>query len=155
MLVTTPTYYDLCVCTCNNTGCVPNAQDLSSPPNDFSRTAPEWSGFATALGIAAIPLGILFPLAGIAVAISSIRFDVTGGTTATGGTIGVVVGVDRLRITNEALDKVESLSTDLESVKRNVSAINTTMENVRTKLKLPNKVVSMHKNMAPYQVQVT
>ena len=62
-----------------------------------------------------------------------------GAATAAGGGIGIAVHSDRLNAAQRSLCKVESLSEDIQSVKRRVNGINTTMNECEDKIKSANR----------------
>ena len=90
------------------------------------------STIATAAGAGVAVLGAIltpiFPPAGLVVVGA-------GLATAAGGGIGVAVHSDRLNTAQKSLCKLELLSDDLESVKRRVYDINTTMEECKDKVR--------------------
>ena len=94
-----------------------NKRNAESGKTD-STIATSTGAIVTALGIG---LSLFVPPVGIAVA-------GVGLATTAGGAIGLAVHDGRLDQANKVLGRVASLSGDLESVKRRVSAVSTTMD---------------------------
>ena len=85
---------------------------------------------AAIFGIAAVPLSMVF-----------LPFGIASGIAAAGFGVAAATGCHtRLSIAKKALDKVESLSTDLEGVKRNVSI--TIMEECQDKVEATKRIQS-------------
>ena len=105
------------------------AKEAAEKGNKDSKIAAGVGGGAIGLGVL---VGIFCPPAGVAIATA-------GAATLTGGAIGIAVHEHKLDAADQALSKVASLSSDLERVKRQVSEIETTMQECEEYITSANK----------------
>ena len=102
-----------------------SAADRYEADRDSAQSGKKDSAIAIYAGAGAVVLGALLtpfiPPAGLALA-------GTGVATVAGGAIGIAVHAGRLDAARKALNRVESLSDDLENVKRKVAGVSTAMD---------------------------